>query len=56
MLLKSFNNCPKFGSIESKSILSKYKAFIIWSIAFNTIVSIKGSLEFAKSFYMALIF
>lgn len=29
MLLKTFNNCLKFGSIESKPILSKYKAFII---------------------------
>lgn len=38
MLLKSFNNCLKFGSVESKPIPSKYKAFIIWSIAFNTIV------------------
>lgn len=56
MLLKSFNNCPKFGSVESKPTLSKYKVFIIWSIAFNTIVSLKRSLEFAKSFYMTLIF
>lgn len=29
MLLKSFNNCPKFGSVESKPTLSKYKVFII---------------------------
>lgn len=28
MLLKSFNNCLKFGSIESKPILSKYEAFL----------------------------
>lgn len=57
MLLKSFNNCLKFGSIESKPTLSKYKTFIICNIAFNTIAGFKKrSLEFSKSFYMALFF